>query len=401
VIEVSLEGIRKSFARAAAAPPGAPAPAVLRGIDLTVAPGECFALLGPSGCGKTTLLRIVAGLERPDAGRVLMDGRDVTALPPERRPTAMVFQNYALFPHLSVAGNVAFGLRLRRQTQQEIARKVDEMLELVHLPGLQDRRIDELSGGQQQRVALARVLAVEPKVLLLDEPLSNLDAMLRRSTRSAIREIQTALGLTAIYITHDQEEALAISDRLALMQEGRIVQSGTPQSLFERPATVEAARFLGQRNVVAAFVRGAEGGTTSQADASATAHSTANGACLLALGSGESAAPLRVQGTFFPGVSATSPQNGDPVWLALLPRDIVLSPGGADGWLAEVTMLSFTGTETHAEVRLIETGDTLRAVVGEGAVSDALLETAAAGLRRGDRVRVRVRPGAGLIYRRQ
>jgi ABC-type Fe3+/spermidine/putrescine transport system ATPase subunit len=366
--------------------------AVLRGIDLKVDSGHCFALLGPSGCGKTTLLRVIAGLERPDAGGVFMDRRDVTGLPPERRPTAMVFQNYALFPHLNVAGNVAFGLRLRHKRRQEIDRRVNEMLELVHLSGLHDRRIDQLSGGQQQRVALARALVVEPRVLLLDEPLSNLDASLRRSTRSAIRDIQTALGLTTIYITHDQEEALAIADKLALMSEGRIIQTDTPKDLFERPATVEAARFLGQRNVLAARVQGVE-----------------HERFLLALREDPDGAMLRIARTAIARPGDLALREGDHVWLALRPEDIVIekkdasaqtSSEAGSGWPAEVLLVSFASAGLEIEVRLRETGEAVRVAASREKRSSAT-DVTDAFLRRGDSVRLSVHPGAGLIYRRE
>jgi iron(III) transport system ATP-binding protein len=206
--------------------------------------GECFALLGPSGCGKTTTLRIIAGLEAPDAGRVRFDGRDVTGLAPEKRNAAMVFQSYALFPHMTVFENVAFGLRARRMPRAEVAPRVAEALERVSLGGMERRRVTQLSGGQQQRVALARALAVEPRVLLLDEPLSNLDAELRIATREQLAELQRRLGITAIYVTHDQEEALELADRLAILKDGRCHQQGTRAEVLEQPATEFVERFL-------------------------------------------------------------------------------------------------------------------------------------------------------------
>jgi ABC-type Fe3+/spermidine/putrescine transport system ATPase subunit len=206
--------------------------------------GEFFAFLGQSGCGKTTTLRVIAGLERPDSGRVFFDGRDVTGLPPERRDAAMVFQSYALFPHMTVFQNVAFGLKARKTPKEEIRSRVAQTLELVQLAGLDDRPVTELSGGQQQRVALARAIAVHPKILLLDEPLSNLDAELRYATRRQLAELQRRLNITAIYVTHDQEEALELAHRIAVMREGVVEQVGTPAEILDQPATPFVESFL-------------------------------------------------------------------------------------------------------------------------------------------------------------
>jgi iron(III) transport system ATP-binding protein len=204
------------------------------------------ALLGPSGCGKSTVLRMVAGLEVPDAGSVRINGQDVTTAPPHERPLSMVFQSYALFPHLDVAGNVAFGLRTLGLNASEQAQQVQRALARVGLEGVQARSPNQLSGGQQQRVALARALALEPQVLLFDEPLSNVDAALRRQLREQIRALQLELGLTALYVTHDQDEALAVSDRIVVMREGRIEQVGTPREVYERPASAFVAGFIGE-----------------------------------------------------------------------------------------------------------------------------------------------------------
>jgi len=216
------------------------------GFSLTVAAGETVALLGPSGCGKTTVLRIVAGLERPDGGRVFLAGRDATDWAPEKRGVGLVFQSYALFPHLSVAGNVAYGLWFRRGDRK---RRVQELLALVGLSGFERRKPHELSAGQQQRVALARALAPEPRVLLLDEPLSALDAALRKDLRGELRALLGKLGVTALYVTHDQEEALALADRVAVMREGRIEQVAPPEELYTRPKTSFVASFLGRANL--------------------------------------------------------------------------------------------------------------------------------------------------------
>lgn len=227
-------------------------PAV-RGVSLEVARGEFFGLLGPSGCGKTTTLRMIAGLEKPDTGTITFAAIDITALTPEARGFGMVFQNYALFPHLNVFENVAFGLRARRKSNSEVAERVALALELVQLLRYDKRNVGELSGGQQQRVAIARAIAIEPTLLLFDEPLSNLDVSLREATRGELRDLVQRLGLTAVYVTHDQEEAFALCDRLSVMVEGRILQTGTPLELYEHPAEVAVARFLGRNNLIRAM----------------------------------------------------------------------------------------------------------------------------------------------------
>lgn len=237
---VSLRGVTRRFGPVVA----------VDEVSLEIRPGEFFSFLGPSGCGKTTLLRLVAGFETPDAGQVLIGGRDVTTLPPQRRPTAMVFQNYALFPTMTVGENVAYGLHVRRVPRAERERRVQEVLARVDLAGLADRPVTQLSGGQQQRVALARALAVEPDVLLFDEPLSNLDVALREQTRRELKTLQQRLGTTSLYVTHDQQEALALSDRIAVMKGGRIQQVGPPESLYRAPETAFVASFLGGSNVV-------------------------------------------------------------------------------------------------------------------------------------------------------
>ncbi len=219
-------------------------------LSLQVERGEFFGLLGPSGCGKTTTLRMIAGRETPDSGNICFNGPEITGLAPERRGFGMVFQNYALFPHLSVFENVAFGLRARRKAKTEISRQVDSALELVQLPGYGKRRVNELSGGQQQRVAIARAIAIEPALLLFDEPLSNLDVALRKETRSELRELVRRLALTAVYVTHDQEEAFALCDRISVMAGGRILQTGAPRELYEHPGQISVARFLGRNNLI-------------------------------------------------------------------------------------------------------------------------------------------------------
>lgn len=219
-------------------------------VTLTVEPGAFVSLLGPSGCGKTTLLRLVGGFETADGGRIRIADVDVTALAPQRRPTAMVFQSYALFPTMTVGENVAYGLRTRGVAKAASRQRADRALRRVDLAGLLDRPVTDLSGGQQQRVALARAIAVEPAVLLFDEPLSNLDLALREATRAEIKALQTDLGTTSLYVTHDQGEALALSDRIAVMQRGRIVGEGTPEELYFEPPSATVASFLGGANVI-------------------------------------------------------------------------------------------------------------------------------------------------------
>ncbi len=225
-------------------------------LSLSIYEREFFALLGPSGCGKTTLMRLLAGFETPAAGRVLLRGEDLAGVPPYRRPVNLMFQSYALFPHMSVFDNVAFGLRQERTSREEIAARVDEMLNLVNLTGLERRKPDQLSGGQRQRVALARSLAKRPKVLLLDEPLAALDKQLREQTQFELMELQVKLGMTFMIVTHDQEEAMAVADRIAVMEHGRIVQMGTPAEIYEQPATRYVAEFIGDVNLIEAKVSG-------------------------------------------------------------------------------------------------------------------------------------------------
>ena len=219
-------------------------------VTLDIAAGEFFSLLGPSGCGKTTSLRMIAGFEHPDSGRIHVAGQDITDVPVHRRDMGMVFQSYALFPHRTVAENVAFGLRMREVSRPEIARRVAAALAQVALTGLEDRRPGQLSGGQQQRVALARALVIEPRVLLCDEPLGALDRKLRQQMQFELKELQRRLGVTLVFVTHDQEEALAMSDRIAVMNAGRIEQVGSPTEIYERPRTRFVADFIGEINLL-------------------------------------------------------------------------------------------------------------------------------------------------------
>ena len=242
---ITIRGLRKSFPT-----PGGGTTHAVDGIDLDIAPGDLFFLLGPSGCGKTTLLRMIAGFIEPDAGSIRFGERDVTGVPPNKRNTGMVFQSYALWPHMSVAENVAFGLGVRNIGGQEKAERVAGALGAVRMETYAARRPNQLSGGQQQRVALARALVVRPDVLLLDEPLSNLDAKLRLELRAEIRRICKSSGITGVYVTHDQKEALSMADRIAVMDRGRIVQIGTPEELYRRPRNRFVAEFIGETNLL-------------------------------------------------------------------------------------------------------------------------------------------------------
>jgi ABC-type Fe3+/spermidine/putrescine transport system ATPase subunit len=246
MIDVELRNVSKKFGAATA----------VDDVSLQVRQGEFLTLLGPSGCGKTTTLRMIAGLETPSAGRIFIRDQDVTPLPPYARNLSLMFQNYALFPHKNIFHNVAFGLKYRERDmpKEERARRVKAALELVHLPGIESRYPRQLSGGQQQRVALARALVVEPTVLLLDEPLSNLDLKLREKMRVELKQIQEQIGITFIFVTHDQEEALMLSDRIGVMEKGRIVQLDTPQGVYERPHSRFVGEFIGQSNFLTGWV---------------------------------------------------------------------------------------------------------------------------------------------------
>lgn len=236
---LTLRGLRKSFGETE----------VLKGIDIEIAKGEFITLLGSSGCGKTTTLRVIAGLEEPDSGQVLLNRKDITALLPEQRNVNTVFQNYALFPHMTVEKNIAYGLKLKKLPKEEIAHKVKEVLQMVQLEGFEKRKPDELSGGQKQRVAIARAVVNQPEVLLLDEPLGALDLKLRRQMQQELKKLQQRLGITFIYITHDQEEAINMSDRIAVMRGGVFEQIGTPNEIYYHPKTSYVADFVGNANI--------------------------------------------------------------------------------------------------------------------------------------------------------
>ncbi len=307
-------------------------------VSVAVEGGEFFGLLGPSGCGKTTTLRVVAGLELPDTGSVEFNGRDITHLPSEKRGFGMVFQNYALFPHLNVFENVAFGLRARgprvrtgsgsdRVIPSEIIDKVHRALELVQLPGFDTRRVDELSGGQQQRVAIARAIAIEPALLLFDEPLSNLDVALREETRRELRALVKRLNLTAVYVTHDQEEAFALCDRIAVMDKGRVQQVGAPRQLYDHPANVIVARFLGNNNLIEAMR------LTSSNDPVTKFKTLEGGHTLTVSTSHEQLMSLPVN---------------KPCWLAIRPEVITLNDrrGGDNQVAARIEHIEFGGATT-------------------------------------------------------
>jgi ABC-type Fe3+/spermidine/putrescine transport system ATPase subunit len=249
VTYLELANVNKSYGKVAA----------VNNLSLAIAQGACLALLGPSGCGKTTTLRLIAGLETPDKGQILLAGKDITKLSPEHRNMGMVFQNYALFPHLSVAENIAFGLSARNKNRKLIEEKVAQTLDLVQLCGYQTRRIDQLSGGQQQRVAIARALAIEPQVLLLDEPLSNLDISLREQTTEQLRALIDQLKITTIFVTHDQQDAFALADRVALLNQGNLQQLGLAHELYFHPANLFVANFIGRSNLLKAKILSSNG----------------------------------------------------------------------------------------------------------------------------------------------
>jgi putative spermidine/putrescine transport system ATP-binding protein len=318
---LELTGIQKRFGEVAA----------VEDFNLSAQRGEFVSFLGPSGCGKTTTLRMIAGFEQPTAGAIVVDGTDITNRPPNRRNVGMVFQSYALFPNMSVADNIGFGLKVRKTPKQRIRKKVDELLGIINLPDKGERYPYQLSGGQQQRVALARALAIEPEVLLLDEPLSALDAKIRVVLRKEIRSIQRQLGITTVYVTHDQEEALSLSDRVVVMSEGRIEQIGSPADIYNFPATSFVASFVGTLNLLGANVVDASAGR------------------------------LSVDGQ---EIRAAKPiaeaRNGATVTVALRPESIELGEGGGTNRLTgTVEDVSFLGSIVRTRVRIGDAGTTV------------------------------------------
>lgn len=311
---------------------------VVEPLDLTMAAGEFVVLLGPSGSGKTTLLNMIGGFANPTAGQVLIDGEDVTDLPPAKRPTATVFQDYALFPHMSLSANVAFGLRMRKVPKAERLAKAAEMLKLVGLEGFGDRGVHQLSGGQRQRVALARAMAVEPKVLLLDEPLGALDLALRRQMQEELVRLQRRSGATFVHVTHDQEEAMSIADRIVVVNKGRIEDMGPPSRVYLRPASLFAAKFMGESNVLGGRV--------------VSAHS------------GE----VKIETALGPVVAQGDSPVGTAVHIALRPEQLLLSqqPNSVSLGHGKVEELSFQGTHCRCHCKVAGQDLILRAPVSAG-----------------------------------
>jgi ABC-type Fe3+/spermidine/putrescine transport system ATPase subunit len=329
---VTIDSVRKTYGDVVA----------LDRVSLEVRPGEFLVLLGPSGCGKTTLLRLLAGFEAPDEGRLLISGRDVAGLPPYERPVNTVFQHYALFPHRTVAGNVAFGLEARGLPAAAIAEKVARALETVRLTGLGDRRIDQLSGGQKQRVALARAVVLEPDVLLLDEPMAALDPKLRKEMQVEVKNLQERLRTTFLFVTHDQEEALVIADRIAVMSHGRVEQLERTEALYERPRTRFVADFLGVRNLVDATVTGVEEGLATLR--------TAGGLVFRAVDDGGyRPGAAVVVGIRSERVRMDAPRGGENVLAGALDDEIYL--GDRTDWRVRCADVVFTVAEAAAQVR--------------------------------------------------
>jgi spermidine/putrescine transport system ATP-binding protein len=345
---VSIQALSKAFGEVPA----------LKDVSLEVQAGEFLTLLGPSGCGKTTLLRLIAGFEEPGSGQILISGKDVASLPPYQRPVNTVFQQYALFPHRTVAGNVAFGLEMAGRKGDDVKARVDRALEMVRLPGFSERRIDQLSGGQKQRVALARAVVLEPEVLLLDEPMAALDLKLRKEMQVEVKNLQERLQTTFIFVTHDQDEALIMSDRIAVMSQGRIEQVGTPDALYERPHTRFVADFLAVRNLIEATVISVGGGRASL--------KTKGGLELLAVDDG--------------GYSA-----GASTCIGIRPERMRFASGDGNSIAGTVVDEIYLGDRTDWRVRL-----------GDETITVAETAASAQGRKRGDAVTVCFPPEAVL-----
>jgi spermidine/putrescine transport system ATP-binding protein len=329
---VSVESVRKTYGDVVA----------LDRVSLEVRPGEFLTLLGPSGCGKTTLLRLLAGFETPDEGQLLISGRDMAGRPPYERPVNTVFQDYALFPHRTVAGNVAFGLEARGLPAAAIAEKVARALDTVRLAGLGDRRIDQLSGGQKQRVALARAVVLEPEVLLLDEPMAALDPKLRKEMQVEVKNLQERLGTTFVFVTHDQEEALVMADRIAVMSHGRIEQLDRTEAIYERPRTRFVADFLGVRNLVEATVAGVDGGLATLRTAGGLVFRAADDG-------GYSPGSAVCVGIRSERVHMDGAPDGDNTLAGTLDDEIYL--GDRTDWRVRADDVVFTVAESAAQVR--------------------------------------------------
>ncbi|MET3696860.1 iron(III) transport system ATP-binding protein [Bacillus oleivorans] len=298
-------------------------------VDINVKPGEFFTFLGPSGCGKTTTLRMIAGFYFPSSGKIYFDNQDVTNLKPDKRNIGMVFQNYALFPHMTVFENIAFGLQVRKLSKAEIQEKVERAQKLVHLDGYGHRKITELSGGQQQRVALARALVIEPDILLLDEPLSNLDAKLREETRLEIKRLQVELGVTTIYVTHDQTEAMAMSDRIMVMNKGEVQQIGTPQEIYNKPVNHFVASFIGESNLIDSEI--------IEVNGNAVTVKIGNGTLLA--GNKNNAAPN------------TDFTKGNKIKLSIRP-EVIVQGDGTNSVTGEIQLVEFTGVSINYIVKV-------------------------------------------------
>jgi putrescine transport system ATP-binding protein len=357
---IRFDGVSKRFGKV---------PAVER-LSLDIYPGEFFALLGPSGCGKTTLLRLLAGFETPDEGRVLLDGEDISAVPPHRRPVNMMFQSYALFPHLTVGGNVAFGLRQEGLARDEIAARVSAMLALVKLEGFESRKPHQLSGGQKQRVALARALVKRPKAFLLDEPLAALDKKLRGETQFELMELQDRLGLTFVIVTHDQTEAMTVADRVGVMDAGRLVQVATPPVIYEQPASRWVAGFIGDINLIE--------GRVAVAGPSESIVETASAGRLRVASSGDVAAGTRI-------------------WIAIRPEKILITHDAAAGpagnsAAGSVLDVGYLGDASVYRVRL-ESGFVMTATAAN------VTRQIERPITRGDRVWLSFAPDAAILLR--
>lgn len=318
---VKIENVSKQFGKVHG----------VKDLNLTIKTGEFFTFLGPSGCGKTTTLRMIAGFYYPTEGKIFFDDRDVTLLQPNKRNIGMVFQNYALFPHMTVDENIAFGLQVRKLSKQDIKQKVDRIRGLVHLAQYGDRKINELSGGQQQRVALARALVIEPDILLLDEPLSNLDAKLREETRVEIKRIQSELGVTTIYVTHDQMEAMSMSDRIMVMDNGYVQQIGTPQEIYNRPLNRFVADFIGETNLIEATIIALQDEEVQV--------KTKNG--LVLTGRKQHSSPTLTH------------MIGDNVFISIRPESVNQGPG-ENTLTGTITFVEFTGISVNYIVNFID-----------------------------------------------